>query len=108
MASRTFCGFELPPTSRKLAGLPPASLMPSMVAMARPAPLTMQPISPSRLTKLRPASRASCFIGGVFFGVSQVREVRVPEQGVVVQNDFCIGSDESTLVCEGQRIDLDQ
>jgi hypothetical protein len=35
-----------PPTSRKFAGLPPASLMMSMVAMARPAPLTMQPTLP--------------------------------------------------------------
>lgn len=33
-------GVAPPPTSRKLAGLPPLSLMISMVAMARPAPLT--------------------------------------------------------------------
>src|SRR5580704_911070 len=39
-----------PPTSRKLAGLPPCNLMMSIVAMARPAPLTMQPILPSSLT----------------------------------------------------------
>ena len=38
-----------PPTSRKLAGAPPLSLMMSMVAMARPAPFTMQPIEPSSL-----------------------------------------------------------
>src|SRR5438445_1807778 len=38
-----------PPTSRKFAGAPPASLMMSMVAMARPAPLTMQPTVPSSL-----------------------------------------------------------
>ena len=38
-----------PPTSRKFAGSPPASLMMSIVAMARPAPLTMQPIVPSSL-----------------------------------------------------------
>ena len=37
-----------PPTSRKLAGSPPASLMMSIVAIARPAPLTMQPMLPSR------------------------------------------------------------
>src|SRR5579864_2189656 len=36
-----------PPTSRKFAGLPPAYLMMSMVAIARPAPLTMQAIVPS-------------------------------------------------------------
>src|SRR5579884_2383673 len=38
-----------PPTSRKLAGAPPADLMMSIVAIARPAPLTMQPILPSSL-----------------------------------------------------------
>src|SRR4029077_7254012 len=38
-----------PPTSRKFAGLPPLSLMMSMVAMARPAPFTMQPTVPSSL-----------------------------------------------------------
>ncbi len=39
-----------PPTSRKFAGSPPFSLMTSMVAMARPAPLTMQPMLPSSVT----------------------------------------------------------
>src|SRR5688500_5599818 len=39
--------FAPPPTSRKFSGSPPASLMMSMVAIARPAPLTMQPIVPS-------------------------------------------------------------
>jgi hypothetical protein len=38
----------LPPTSRKLAGVPPCNFIISMVAMANPAPFTMQPISPSR------------------------------------------------------------
>src|SRR5690606_13071534 len=38
-----------PPTSRKLAGSPPCSLITSMVAIARPAPLTMQPMLPSRV-----------------------------------------------------------
>ena len=36
-----------PPTSRKFAGSPPASLMMSMVAIASPAPFTMQPMLPS-------------------------------------------------------------
>src|SRR5882757_1523413 len=36
-----------PPTSRKFAGAPPCSWIKSMVAMARPAPLTMQAILPS-------------------------------------------------------------
>ena len=38
------------PMSRKLAGSPPSNLIASIVAMARPAPLTMQPMSPSSLT----------------------------------------------------------
>src|SRR5579859_1163552 len=44
------CSAEAPPpTSRKLAGEPPAYLMMSMVAMARPAPLTMHATLPSSL-----------------------------------------------------------
>jgi len=40
-----------PPTSRKFAGFAAAhDLMMSMVAMASPAPFTMQPILPSSLT----------------------------------------------------------
>jgi hypothetical protein len=37
-----------PPTSKKLAGVPPCNLMMSMVAMARPAPFTIHPMFPSR------------------------------------------------------------
>ena len=39
-----------PPTSRKLAGAVPAAKVTSIVAIARPAPLTMHPTSPSSLT----------------------------------------------------------
>src|SRR5512139_2264980 len=46
-ASVTFSLLAPPPTSRKLAGMPPYSLMMSMVAMARPAPFTRQPMLPS-------------------------------------------------------------
>src|ERR1039458_648563 len=46
-AAVTFSFVAPPPTSRKLAGAMPYSLMMSMVAMASPAPLTMQPIAPS-------------------------------------------------------------
>ena len=52
-AAVTFSAVALPPTSRKFAGWPPKCLMMSMVAMARPAPLTMQPMLPSSLMKLR-------------------------------------------------------
>src|SRR6266850_1394661 len=44
------CSAEAPPpTSRKFAGEPPAYLIMSMVAMARPAPLTIQATLPSSL-----------------------------------------------------------
>ena len=48
-AAVTFSSEAPPPTSRKLAGNMPLSLMMSIVAIARPAPLTMQPMSPSSL-----------------------------------------------------------
>ena len=41
--------FAPPPTSKKFAGSPPASLIISIVAIANPAPLTMQPTLPSSL-----------------------------------------------------------
>jgi hypothetical protein len=46
-ASVTFSVVAPPPTSRKLAGSAPNSLMVSMVAIARPAPFTRQPMLPS-------------------------------------------------------------
>ena len=49
-ALATRSGVAPPPMSRKLAGSPPASLIMSMVAMASPAPLTMQPMLPSSPT----------------------------------------------------------
>jgi elongation factor Tu len=49
-AAATRSGEAPPPTSRKLAGVPPACLIMSIVAMASPAPLMMQPMLPSRAT----------------------------------------------------------
>src|SRR5688572_4712903 len=46
-AAVTRSAVALPPTSRKFAGAPPNSLIVSMVAMARPAPFTMQAMLPS-------------------------------------------------------------
>ena len=45
-----FSGVAPPPTSRKLAGSPPASLIISIDAIAKPAPLIIFPIFPSKLT----------------------------------------------------------
>src|SRR6266436_6461923 len=49
-AAATRSGEAPPPTSRKLAGSPPACLIMSIVAIASPAPLMMQPMSPSNAT----------------------------------------------------------
>mmetsp|Transcript_3298 Transcript_3298/g.7975 ORF Transcript_3298/g.7975 Transcript_3298/m.7975 type:complete len:350 (-) Transcript_3298:88-1137(-) len=59
-----------PPRSRKLAGSPPLSLMMSMVAMARPAPLTRHAMLPSRLMKLRSCA-AACTSRGSSWEVSR-------------------------------------
>src|SRR5271163_1050561 len=48
-ACATCSAYAPPPTSKKLAGIPPAYLMMSIVAIARPAPFTMQPTLPSSL-----------------------------------------------------------
>src|SRR6266849_2429787 len=47
-ATATFSFEAPPPTSRKLAGLPPTSLIVSIVAIASPAPFTRHPMFPSR------------------------------------------------------------
>uniref|UniRef100_A0A1I8IKE7 Protein kinase domain-containing protein n=1 Tax=Macrostomum lignano TaxID=282301 RepID=A0A1I8IKE7_9PLAT len=57
-ACATCLAVTVPPTSRKLAGSPPCSLTMSMVAMARPAPFTRQPMSPSMPTYFRPQPAA--------------------------------------------------
>ena len=63
IAAATFSARAPPPMSRKFAGSPPARLTRSIVVIARPAPLTMQPIVPSSLMKLIPSARASTSIG---------------------------------------------
>ena len=70
-ALKTFSGLELPPTSRKFAGLAPKYLIKSMVAMASPAPLTMQPIVPSSPTNDRPVGLRLHLVLAVFLRASQ-------------------------------------
>ena len=49
-AFSTLSASAVPPTSKKFAGLPPYNLMISIVAIAKPAPLTIQPTFPSKST----------------------------------------------------------
>ena len=52
IAAATRSALAPPPMSRKFAGSPPARFTRSIVVIASPAPLTMQPIEPSRWMKL--------------------------------------------------------
>ena len=66
-AAETFSLEAPPPTSRKLAGLDPYNFIISIVAIARPAPLTMHPIVPSSFIYDRPYLLASVSIGSSSF-----------------------------------------
>ncbi len=59
----TVCALAVPPTSRKFAGSPPLSLIMSIVAIASPAPFTIQPTLPSNFTKFRLYFPASTSVG---------------------------------------------
>ena len=49
-AFSTLSALAVPPTSKKFAGSPPENLIISIVAIAKPAPFTIQPTLPSSLT----------------------------------------------------------
>ena len=49
-AVSTLLASAVPQTSKKFAGSPPDCLIKSIVAIAKPAPLTIQPTFPSRST----------------------------------------------------------
>ena len=55
----TVAALAAPPTSKKLAGSPPLNLIMSIVAIANPAPFTIQPTLPSSFTKFKLYSPAS-------------------------------------------------
>ncbi len=62
-SKRLKAAFAVPPTSKKLAGFPPDNLMISIVAIAKPAPFTIQATLPSNFTKFNPAASASTSVG---------------------------------------------
>ena len=116
IAAATLSARAPPPMSRKLAGSPPARLTRSIVVIARPAPLTMQPIVPSSLMKVRPSSRAARSVGS-----SSSRSRRASWPGCraerrVVEGDLRVEADEALgdgpvgarLADDRQRVDLDE
>ena len=115
MASATLSERAPPPISRKLAGWPPARFTRSIVVMASPAPLTMQPMSPSSRMKLSPAS-ARLDVGGVLLvevahGLvpGMPRERRIVERDLGVQERQALDRARwSGLPHDRERIDLDE
>ena len=107
-ASVTWSLLAPPPTSRKLAGSPPWYLMMSIVLMARPAPLTRQPMLPVRLMKLRPALAARSSAGFSSRLVAQLLDVGMAEQGVVVEGHLGVEGQHLARRRDDQRIDLGQ
>ena len=116
IAAATLSARAPPPMSRKLAGSPPARLTRSIVVIARPAPLTMQPIVPSSLMKVSPASRASRSAGSSSSGSRSCLELGVAGEGGVVERDLGVQADQALdgrarrvgLADDRQRIDLDE
>ena len=69
-AAETFSLDAPPPTSKKFAGSFPYCLIISIVAIARPAPLTMQPMLPSSLIYAR-----SCLLASISVAFSSFKSL---------------------------------
>ena len=94
IAAATLSARAPPPMSRKFAGSPPARLTRSIVVIASPAPLTMQPIVPSSLMK-RQARLARLAVGRVLLvGVAQRLELGMAGQRRVVERHLRVEADE--------------
>ena len=102
--------------SRKLAGSPPARLTRSIVVIARPAPLTMQPIVPSSLMKVSVGlARLGDRPGPPRRGRAAPRARVAGERGVV-ERDLRVEADEpldrrpvgAGLADDRERVDLDE
>ncbi len=105
-ASVTWSLLAPPPTSRKLAGSPPWYLMMSMVLMARPAPLTRQPMLPVEADEAEPRFGGPQ-LGGVFLGfVAQLFDIGMAKEGVVVERHLGVERLNFALGCDHERIDL--
>ena len=97
-----------PPTSRKFAGSPPASLMMSIVAIASPAPLTMQPIGAIELDVVERELRRLDLERLLFADVAQLLDVGVAVERVVVEVHLRVEREEAAVLGDDQRVDLDE
>jgi hypothetical protein len=76
--------------SRKFAGSPPASLIMSIVAIARPAPLMMQPMSPVQADIGKAMIAGGGFARVFLAAVAQFGHLRTAEQGIGVEGHLGI------------------
>ena len=106
-ALRICSAFAPPPTSRKLAGSPPASLMMSIVAIARPAPLTMQPIVAVEADVVQRELRGFDFERIFFRRVAQILEGGVAKERVVVEGDLRVEREQVAARGDDERVDFD-
>ena len=82
-----------PPTSRKLAGRPPAAATTSSVLMTSPAPFPSTPMSAVQLDVGDPALQGHLLLGVLSGDVAHVGEVGVAEEGVVVDRQLRVDHD---------------
>ena len=115
IAAATLSARAPPPMSRKFAGSPPARFTRSIVVIARPAPLTMQPIVPSSLMNVSPASRASRSAGSSSSGSRRSSRpgwrARAESSSVIFASRHCERSTsavEPGLADDRERVDLDE
>ena len=105
----SICSGEAPPpTSRKLAGSPPASLTMSIVAMARPAPLTMQRDVAVELDVVQAVLRRLDVERILLVDVPQGDDLRMAEERVVVEVELGVQREHAAVLRDHERIDLDQ
>ena len=92
-----------PPTSRKFAGSPPASLMMSIVAIASPAPLTMQPIVAIELDVVQRELGRLDFERLFLRHVPQFLDVRMAVERVVVEGHLRVEREEVAVFGHDER-----
>jgi len=97
-----------PPTSRKFAGLPPAYLIMSMVAIARPAPFTMHANVAIQLDVVEAESRSLHLQRVLFVQVAKLHQILVAEHRVVVDADLRVEREDSAILSQNEWVDLRQ
>ena len=107
-AAVTCSSVALPPTSRKFAGWPPKCLMMSIVAIARPAPLTMQPMLPSSLMNDEVVALGLDLRRVLLVEVAQRLELLLAVERVVVEGHLGVERQHAAVLEHDQRVDLDQ